>query len=292
MIVNAEALASIYVAISTLFNKTLENTVTWWPQVAMQIPTKAKIVDLKFILDFPGVREWIGDRVVQSLAGKNYQVAIKEWEATLGIKRWDVEADQVGLYNPVVSGFAQAAKKHPDKLVAALLKNGFTDTCYDARPFFDATHPVGDGTQSNYGGGAGTAWYLLDTSKALKPFCYLLDKPAQLVAMDRETDDNVFTRGEFVYGIDGRWAAAYGLWQYAYASKDTLNATNYAAARQAMTELKDAKGDSLDIKGTLLVVPPSLEAAAKEILLAERNAAGATNIWRDTANLLVVGELA
>jgi phage major head subunit gpT-like protein len=42
----------------------------------------------------------------------------------------------------------------------------------------------------------------------------------------------------------------------------------------------------------LLIVPPALEAAGLEILNAERDAAGATNVWRGTAELLVVPWLA
>ena len=43
----------------------------------------------------------------------------------------------------------------------------------------------------------------------------------------------------------------------------------------------------LGIKPDLLVVPPSLEDAAEEILLANRNAAGATNTQKGKAKILV-----
>ena len=47
------------------------------------------------------------------------------------------------------------------------------------------------------------------------------------------------------------------------------------------------KGKKLGIRPKLLVVPPSLRAAALEVVKAERDAAGATNINRDVVDVLV-----
>jgi phage major head subunit gpT-like protein len=83
----------------------------------------------------------------------------------------------------------------------------------------------------------------------------------------------------------------------AYASKESLNATNYAAARTAMMSVSNAEGRPLGITPSLLMVPPSLEAQAREILQAQfiigdPTAGGSrTNIWQGTADLLVAPEL-
>lgn len=69
-----------------------------------------------------------------------------------------------------------------------------------------------------------------------------------------------------------------------------LTADSYGKARMAMMSLKDENKDSLNIIPNLLVVPPSLEGAAKTILTAEF-IDGSSNIWKDTAELLVVPEL-
>jgi len=90
---------------------------------------------------------------------------------------------------------------------------------------------------------------------------------------------------EFSYGVDMRCNAGYGLWQLAYASKQTLNAANYAAARAAMMSLKGDHDRPLRIRPTLLVAPPSLESAALAVLKAEKDAAGATNVYLNTADL-------
>ena len=157
---------------------------------------------------------------------------------------------------------------------------------------------MGAGTVSNFGGGAGTAWYLLDTSRAVKAFIFQLRRDVQLVRMDRQEDEHAFMRKKYRYGVDYRGAAAYGLWQLAYSSKETLNPTNYAVARTAMMSLSNSEGRPLGIKPSMLLVPPSLEALAREILQAQfiigdPAAGGAkSNIWQGTADLLVVPELA
>ena len=51
-------------------------------------------------------------------------------------------------------------------------------------------------------------------------------------------------------------------------------------------------GRPLGVMPTLLVVPPALETEARQILVAERTAMDASNVWRGSAELLVVPWLA
>ncbi|MEW6386816.1 MAG: Mu-like prophage major head subunit gpT family protein [Thermodesulfobacteriota bacterium] len=298
MIINAEALARVYTAFTAVFNNAFQATETWYERVAMTVPATTRIMDYKFLLDFPMVREWLGDRQISSLEPKAYQIETKDWEATIEIERNDIEDEQLGLYNPIVAALAEEARKHPEKLIATLLKDGFTEVCYDGQYFFDTDHPVGSGSAANFDAGAATAWYLLDTSRAIRPFIFQLRRGVELVRMDRMDDEQVFMRKKFRYGVDYRGAAAYGLWQLAYGSTQDLTATNYAAARAAMMSFTNAEGRPLGIKPTLMVVPPSLEAQAREILhaqviIGDPAAGGAkSNIWQGTADLLVVPELA
>jgi phage major head subunit gpT-like protein len=298
MIINAEGLARLYTAFTAVFNAAFQETQTWFERAAMTVPASTRIMDYKFLLDFPMVREWLGDRQISSLEPKAYQVETKDWEATIEVDRNDIEDEQLGFYNPIVAALAQEARKHPEKLIADLISAGFTTACYDGQYFFDTDHPVGSGTASNFGGGSGTPWYLLDTSRAIKPFIFQLRREVQLVRMDRQEDEHAFMRKKYRYGVDYRGAAAYGLWQLAYSSKETLNPTNYAVARTAMMSLTNSEGRPLGIKPSMLLVPPSLEALAREILQAQfiigdPAAGGAkSNIWQGTADLLVVPELA
>lgn len=63
-----------------------------------------------------------------------------------------------------------------------------------------------------------TSWFLLDTKKPIRPLIFQRRKAPEFVARDQLTDENVFMRKTFLYGVDSRDNAGYGLWQLAYGS--------------------------------------------------------------------------
>lgn len=63
-----------------------------------------------------------------------------------------------------------------------------------------------------------TAWFLLDTTKAIKPFIYQERKAPVFVEQTDMSSDNVFMRKKFRYGAEARAAGGYGFWQLAYGS--------------------------------------------------------------------------
>ncbi|MGD9610465.1 MAG: Mu-like prophage major head subunit gpT family protein [Desulfovibrionaceae bacterium] len=295
-VINASALSALFTGYRVLFQQAYDAAPSYWERVAMLVPSTTSEEHYPWLGDIADLREWIGDRVVNSLALHDYAIRNKKYEKTIGVKRDAVEDDTYGVFGPRFAMLGDNAKRHPDKLVFALLKAGFATACYDGQYFFDTDHPVvinGATTSvSNFGGGTGTAWYLLDTSRPVKPLIYQLRRAYNLVRLDRDTDSNVFMRDELLYGVDGRSNVGFGFWQMAYASKAELNADNYGAARAAMQSLTNEAGTSLAIMPNLLVVPPSLEGAGRKLLKNEFNAAGATNEWFGTAELLSVPYLA
>ena len=244
MIINQANLSTMYVALNTIFNAAFEGTPSFHEQIAMVVPSNSRVNDYKFMLQFPMLQEWIGDRQIRSLAASTFQIVNKDYEATVEVDRNDIEDDQLGIYHPIVAELGRAAKEHPDFLLAKLLNEGFTTTCYDGKAFFATDHQVGSGTQSNFGGGNGTAWYLLDTTRAIRPFIFQCRSTPQLVRQDRPDDEHSFMRKKYRYGVDYRGAVGYGLWQLAYGSKDTLNTTNYDIARTAMMAIQQRRGNT------------------------------------------------
>lgn len=111
----------------------------------------------------------------------------------------------------------------------------------------------------------------MDTSKVLKPFIFQTRRDYEFTHKDATTDDNVFMRNEFVYGCDARVSAGYGLWQLAYASNKTLNASNFAAARASMMGLKSPVGRPLGVKPNILMVSPAFEECALKLLNLDRS---------------------
>ena len=67
-----------------------------------------------------------------------------------------------------------------------------------------------------------TAWFLLDTRKAVKPFIYQKRKDPVFVSQTDLSADDVFNRRMFKFGAEARGAAGYGFWQLAYGSDGTV----------------------------------------------------------------------
>ncbi len=292
MIINQAALSGICKSFSTIFNEAFAGAKTLWDIVAMEAPSTGRSVDYKWLGAFPMMREWLGDRVFSDLDAFHYELVNKDYEATVEVDRNDIEDDQIGVYRPMIQGLGAAAAQHPDILVFALLAAGFSTTCFDGQYFFDSDHPVGSSSVSNTGGGSGTAWYLMDLSRPLKPIILQRRKQPEFVSLDDAQNDRVFRRKKYAYGVDDRKNVGFGLWQLSYGSKQDLTSANYASARAAMQAFKNEAGTPLGISPTHVVVPPTLESAGRTLLKNERNDAGASNPWYGTAELVVVPWLA
>jgi phage major head subunit gpT-like protein len=104
--------------------------------------------------------------------------------------------------------------------------------------------------------------------------------------MDNSSDSHVFMKDEFIYGVRARGNAGLGLWQLAHMSKQPLTESSFEAARTAMVSLKADHGAPLGVTPNVLVVPPSLEPAARRLLKATALEAS-SNIWFGSAELIV-----
>src|ERR1017187_9995263 len=151
---------------------------------------------------------------------------------------------------------------------------------FDGVPFFSASHPVGlmgqTGTSAANinSSGSGAYWFLIDASRVIRPFIFQLRREYAVTRMSSITDEAVFNRREFRYGVDGRANTGVGLWQLAYASnQDLSNPVNYGAARTAMRSFKtDAAmpfGSLASGKGVYLLVPPALEEVGRQLITSE-----------------------
>ncbi|OAN31143.1 Mu-like prophage major head subunit gpT family protein [Pseudomonas oryzihabitans] len=67
-----------------------------------------------------------------------------------------------------------------------------------------------------------TAWFLLDTSKPVRPFIYQERKAPVFVQQTDPEADDVFSRKEYKFGAEARAAGGYGFWQMAYGSTGTV----------------------------------------------------------------------
>lgn len=301
MIVNRANLAIVFTAFNGAFQNGLGQAKPQWSVVATRVPSSTAEEKYGWLGKIHGMREWIGPRVHHNLSQHDYSIKNKDFELTVDVDRNSIEDDQYGLYAPTFTELGMSVAAHPDELVWPLLKAGFGSTmglAYDGQPFFDTDHPVIDenGNEvsvANTDGGSGTPWFLMDSRGMLKPIIYQVRKDSnRLIRKDREEDENVFEQKTFVYGVDARKNVGFGFWQKIWGSKQTLNKANFKDAFAALEGMKGDHGRPLGLVPDTLVVPPSLREAGLEILNAERDTAGATNVWRGTAKLEVVPWLA
>jgi phage major head subunit gpT-like protein len=251
-----------------------------------------------------GMREWVGDAVFEQLASGKYTVTNRKFQKGLKASRDQMVDDAGGLAPMMVSQAAiigGACATHPDELVIGeQLANADTFLCHDGQPMIDDSHPNqnGDGgTQDNEMGGSGTRWFLADLSKPLKPLIYQL---REALTIDRlsENSDHFFTTHEFLWNAWMRDAAAFGPWWTIVGSKQTLNETNYVAARAALEGFHMGVKDPLTgtyrparNRATTLIVPFSLRDTAAKLFaqtIASDGSVGVSNYLSDQKPEIIV----
>ena len=299
MQINQASLRTLFIGFNAAFKTGLDSqAATQFGRIATVVPSTTREQDYGWLGKVPNVRQWVGDRVVHNITQGGYTIRNLPYEVTISFSRPDIEDDNLGIYGPLFTELGSASGSHYDQLVFALLKAGFSTNCYDKQYFFDTDHPViaEDGVTinsvANTDGGSGTPWFLIDDSRFLKPIILQKRKAWNLVSMDKETDANVFDRQEYVYGTDARHNVGFGFWQFAWGSKQTLDADHYATARSSLMSMKGDHGRPLGIKPRLLLVPPGLEGAANRLMTNDHLPNGASNEWKGTAEVMVCPWLA
>lgn len=297
ILVNKTSINNAFIAIKTLFNNAFDATPVIWDKIAMRVPSTTGQNDYAWLSNFPKMRKWVGDKVVKNLEAFKYTIANFPFEATVAVKRDDIEDDTLGIYAPQAQMAGYSAKMWPDEMVMDLVNGSFTTEGYDGQYFCDTDHEVAGASVSNKGTaalsaatqalaiaslGAGaaamrafkddegrplnitpevllvgpalidtanvlymndrledgkpnpykgmfkplmdaritstTAWWLLDTSKPVKPFVFQERKAPVFVSQTDMNADDVFDKAEYKFGAEARGNAGYGLWQLCYGS--------------------------------------------------------------------------
>lgn len=268
----------------------------FWDKVATKITSSTASNTYAWLGDFPKMREWVGDRVLKDMKASGYQIPNRLFEATIGVQRTQIEDDQFGHYAPIAQMQGQEAALQPDRLVYETIVAGETALCFDGQFYFDIDHPVyanedGTGaltTWSNFTAGVAARWYLLDTSKVLKPFMFQERTAPELESkMDPSTSDTVFMKDLYQWGIRYRCNAGYGFPHLAHCARTALTAANFEATRTMMRNLKADGGRPMGVRPDTIMVGASLEAAAKALFETQYLAGGGSNSNFNAVKVLV-----
>lgn len=292
MLLTKGTLSTLGTAFSAVFKGALKEAEPLWNKIALEVPSTTGKNDYGWMNAIPRVRKWVGDRIINRLSAAAYSIVNDDYEITLGVKRNDIDDDNLGIYTPIVQEMGRGTASHYDELCFDQLKNGFTRLCYDGQNFFDTDHPIlnADGVETvfaNTDGGGSAAWFVVALDTVIKPVILQKRKGFEFVSKDAPNDDGVFFQKELVWGADARHAVGYGLPQLSWGSKQTLDATHFNTAVQALMAMKTDHDKKLGLRKFALVVGPSNRAAGQAIVAAERLAGGASNTNFQAAELVV-----
>lgn len=268
-----------------------------WRALSMEVPSMSASELYPYLKSFSSIREWVGDRVVTSLGAATFEVFNKPYEKTIGIQRTAIQDDKLGLYKPNILQMSQDVYEHPHRNVVSLLNQANSIRCYDGQWLCDVDHPYlqANGTeavQSNWAGGSDEIWFLASTKRlGLKPFIVQTRQDFEFHSMTDMSQDRPFMRNEFLFGVDGRFGFAPGVWQLIYGSRQPLTVANYEAARAAFMGIKRDGGDVLGLIPDTLIVGRLNEGKGRDIVLAKDKAGGGSNTWAGTVDLMVFPEL-
>lgn len=297
IVINGQSLSAMATSVKGNFMQGLAVKDVSHELITMTIPsTGSKNIYPSFV-DFGDIRPWIGDRVINNLGKMEFEIANGDFEQTIGVERNDIADDNVGFYSLRFQRMGQNVSRFPSKTSWRYFKNGFTTLGPDGQYFFDVDHPVGrpgsEVSVSNFMGGSGAPWYLVDNSQIFKPVIYQPRQEFNLVTRFNPEDPEVFDHKRFLFGVDGRSGIGFSpFWQTAFASRQTLDATNLDAATAAMNSQFDNNGEPLEVRATHLVVPPSLEQAAINLVGKAFLAGGESNVRLGKLQVAVVPYLA
>lgn len=149
MLVNGQTIAAVFKTLNVIFNQAFDGAPSQWQSTAMLVPSGASQNTYAWLSMFPRMRKWIGDKVIKELEAFGYTIINDDWEATIEVKRNDIEDDQVGIYGPQAQMAGYSAKQLPDEIISDLKNQAFTSKCYDGKNFYDANHRVGTENVSN-----------------------------------------------------------------------------------------------------------------------------------------------
>jgi phage major head subunit gpT-like protein len=202
MYVNNNTSAAFTTNITGAFYNELENNPAppWLSKVFKILLSSVPTEIISFVTGIPAMREWLGERRIQSLAAYSVTVTKKDFELTVGVSRDDILFDRFNNIADQIRGMGQAVPRHFVKFFTDLLLGGFTALSYDGQYFFDTDHPNGTG-----------ATYSNSTSAALDATSFAAARVASAKVVNNDTAKPLNIRYNWLFYAPGAEAAQLAL---------------------------------------------------------------------------------
>lgn len=93
------------------------------------------------LVQLPVMKKFGGQVAKQNLVRAQHRIENAEFEATISVRQADIERDQIGTYKNKFEMLGLAARRRPDRFLAALMVAGFSTVDYTGLNFFAANKP-------------------------------------------------------------------------------------------------------------------------------------------------------
>ena len=153
-------------AYDALFDFTFKgmDTTQFYAPFCRDIPavTKAHVHD--WVTGTPATRKWTGPKAIRTRTTGHELVGLSQpWEATMGVGKWDMAADHLGLLRPNIAMLSEEAGQFPGRRFTSILADNaaFGDsfpTTIDGVAYFSDQH-----TYLMEGAAQGTYWSNIST---------------------------------------------------------------------------------------------------------------------------------
>lgn len=142
----------------------VRDTAAWYQRFAMRIASTKDRENHRFLGSAPALRLWGDGRVAQGIRSERYDVDNQKYEATISVKRDELDDEQTNQIRPRIQQLSARAAQHKDDLLAQLLiLGGSVDSTgttynsntpiglgYDGVSYFNTAHVSGNsGNQNN-----------------------------------------------------------------------------------------------------------------------------------------------
>ena len=150
MDINAANMRFLFQAVSLRFKDAFETArEPSYEQFTMTERLATHELQMPFLEQLTGMREWVGPRVVNNMATNKMTIVPRKFELTYGIPADAVKDDQYGMYASLFAHMATQAARLPNDLVETLLNNAATAKWCDGGNFFGTTRKYGKNAVAN-----------------------------------------------------------------------------------------------------------------------------------------------
>lgn len=177
MIIDPANLELVFKGCKTVYSDAFEAAEARYDKIAMTVPSSSDSKTYGWIGQFPQLREWVGPRHLNNLSAYGFTIKNRAFESTVAVTGNNIEDDKRGIFKPMFAEMGNFARRHPEELVFDLLRRGFDTSGFDGSNVFSGSHRLKDqdGEEvavSNTQTGSGQPWFLLDTSRAIRPIIW------------------------------------------------------------------------------------------------------------------------